>query len=213
MPADTAPSRSRKNPASGSRRTWNGRSGSPRSSVRLSAGAQTASTPQTASASPTSAPSGKANRRAKAALPAGRSESAPSASHAATAARLPASGERASGIPRQRLFHAHPGQGPGIRREEVDAGTLLPGGGEDHPVRGPEAHLAGREVRDHDREAADERRRVVRGADAGEERAGLAAEVDGQPEQLVGAVDGLRSDDLRDPEVELGEVVDRDRRC
>ena len=73
------------------------------------------------------------------------------------------------------------------------------------------AHLAGREVGDDDDAAADEVLRCVPLGNAGEDLA-LAelAEVDFQAEELVGLGDALGDDDLRDPELDLGEVVDGD---
>src|SRR5687767_13743875 len=91
MPAPTAPSRRRKNPASASRRRWNGRSGSPSGSTILAGGSQTARAPSAASTRPTSAPEGKRTRRASAALPAGINPARPIASHASAAASEPAS--------------------------------------------------------------------------------------------------------------------------
>src|SRR3954454_20009441 len=72
MPAETAPRRSRKKPASGSTRKWKGRSGSPSGSVICPATDQTACSPKTDSARPASAPKGNARRRAKKAWPNGR---------------------------------------------------------------------------------------------------------------------------------------------
>src|SRR5207248_591389 len=83
--------------------------------------------------------------------------------------------------------------------------------GQHHAFRYTELHLARREIGNDDDELADERfGRVVR-LDAGEDVA-LAerAQIDRQPQQLVGAVDAFRLIDARDAQVDLGEVVDGD---
>ena len=81
---------------------------------------------------------------------------------------------------------------------------------EHHAFGHAELHLARLEVRDHQRHAPEQLLGRVRGPDAGEHRALALAEVERELQQLVGAFDGFGGDDLRDAQVELREVVDRD---
>jgi hypothetical protein len=87
-------------------------------------------------------------------------------------------------------------------------------GGEHHPFADAEFHLARREVGDDDRELADQLLGRIRRLDAAEDsaRAGLA-DVERELEELGRSGDLLAGDDQRDAQVELGEVVDRDRRA
>ena len=83
-------------------------------------------------------------------------------------------------------------------------------GGEEHAVGFEAAHLAGSEVGDDGDAAADELFGGVVLGDAGEDLAGLVAEVDFEAEELVGFGDALGDDDLGDAEVDFEEVVDGD---
>ena len=74
------------------------------------------------------------------------------------------------------------------------------------------AHLAGREVRDHDDAASDELFGGVPLSDAGEDLAALVAEVDFEAEELVGFGDALGDFDLGYAELDFDEVVDGDLR-
>jgi hypothetical protein len=74
------------------------------------------------------------------------------------------------------------------------------------------AHLAGGEVGDDDDTAADEFFGGVPLGDAGEDLAGLVAEVDFEAEELVGLGDAFGDEDFGDAEVDLDEVVDGDLR-
>src|SRR5258706_3838777 len=106
------------------------------------------------------------------------------------------------------FFYAHPGHGAGVRREQVDRGSVARG--EHHALRFPEAHLARREVGDHDREASDQLLWRIGGADPGEDGAVLDADVEGELEELVGVLHQLRVHDPRDAQVHTREIVDRD---
>ncbi len=94
----------------------------------------------------------------------------------------------------------------GMRFEQVDA--VVVAGRQHHTLGNPEAHLARRQVGDHHRQSAFQRLRGVGGADAGEDVAGLAADIQRQAQQLVGPLDILGLGDPRDPQVDLGEVIE-----
>ena len=89
---------------------------------------------------------------------------------------------------------------------------VFAGGGEQHAVGFQAAHLAGSEVGDDGDALSDEFFRGVELGDAGEDLAAFGAEVDFEAEELVGLGDALGDDDLRDAEIDLGEVVDGDCR-
>ena len=75
------------------------------------------------------------------------------------------------------------------------AASTIPGGD-------AKAHLARCEVRDDDGEPADQLLRRIRRADAREDRALLAAEVDAEFQQLVGAIDQFGGFDTCDAQVD-----------
>ena len=79
------------------------------------------------------------------------------------------------------------------------------------PSDTPKRILRGARFATTTREPADQLLRCVGGADAREHRALLAAEVDVEPQQLVGAVDQFGRVDARDAQVDPRELVDR--RC
>ena len=74
------------------------------------------------------------------------------------------------------------------------------------------AHPAGRKVGDDDDAAADQLLRRVPLGNAGEDLTGLIAQIDLEPQQLVGLGDALGDKDLGDAQVDLDEVVDGDLR-
>ncbi len=86
-------------------------------------------------------------------------------------------------------------------------------GGDDHPLRLQAAHLAWGEIGYDDYLAADEGFGGVVLGDAGEDLAAreVGAEIDFEAEEFVGFWDALGDDDLRDAEIDLGEVVDGDQ--
>src|SRR5204862_6290512 len=88
MTDETEPSSIRQNPARESTRRWKGRSGSPSGSVMVCGGSHIVWRPNAASATPSSAPSGKANRLAKPALPAGISPATATTSQDRKSTRL-----------------------------------------------------------------------------------------------------------------------------
>jgi hypothetical protein len=90
------------------------------------------------------------------------------------------------------LLDAHAGLGAGVGREQEDAGGLAVGvgGGQDHALGEAELHLARRQVGDHHRQPADQRRRIVGRLDAGEDLPRAErADVEQQADELVGAFD------------------------
>ena len=95
--------------------------------------------------------------------------------------------------------------------DEQEYARAVAGGGEHHALGDAEFHLARGEVGDHHREPALELLRVVGGLDAREHGFRRAAEVERELQQLVRAFDRLGVDDLRDAEIDLVEIVDRDR--
>ena len=103
-----------------------------------------------------------------------------------------------------------PGWAPESGDEQEEARRIA-GRRQHHAFRHAELHLARREVGDHHGQAADERRRIVGRLDAGEHLARAErADVERQLQQLVRAFDMLGVDDVRDAQVDLGEVVDAD---
>jgi hypothetical protein len=98
-----------------------------------------------------------------------------------------------------------PGCGPGVGREQEDAGRLTVGirGGQDHSLGQAELHLARREVGDHHRQPADQRRRIVGRLDAGKDLPRAErADVEQQANELVGAIDVRRLADAGDAQVD-----------
>ena len=87
-------------------------------------------------------------------------------------------------------------------------GVIVAAGAQHHALRHTEAHLARREVGDHHHQPAGELFGPVGGADAGEHRALLVAQIQRQAQQLVGALHQLGRGHARDAQVELREVVD-----
>src|SRR5690606_13586813 len=106
---------------------------------------------------------------------------------------------------RFRLFHPHPRLRALIWLKDEDVLSARTGG-EHHALGDAEAHLARRKVGDHHREAAFQRGGFVGALDAGEHVARLAADVQRQPQQLVGAFHWLGLDDARDAQVHPGEI-------
>ncbi len=111
-------------------------------------------------------------------------------------------------------FTRIPGCAPGCGSSRKSPGIGLfvgVAGGKHHAFADAELHLARREVRDQHRETSDQILRLVGRLDAREDGA-LApfAGIERQLQQLVAALDVRRGDDLRDAEVELRKVVDRD---
>ena len=99
-----------------------------------------------------------------------------------------------------------------MRFEDEEAESLVfgVGGGEHHPFGNTKAHLARREVRDHDRELALQVFGLVGALDAGEDVAGSAfTEVKREAQELRRTFDFVALDDLRHAQVDLREVVDR----
>src|SRR5688500_12531450 len=117
--------------------------------------------------------------------------------------------------PRWASFYAHAGLRSAIGRNEKYP-LPVPGfgarGGQHHALRDAEFHFARRKIRYQHGEAPLQFLGVVRRLDAGEHGARLLAHLEGQPEQLVGALDRLGARDARHPQVELVEILDRDRR-
>ena len=107
------------------------------------------------------------------------------------------------------LFDLHAGFGAGVGAEDEE--VLATGtGGEHHAFGDAKAHLARGEVGNHKGEAALEVFGAVGGFDAGKDVAGLAAQVEGELYQFVGAFDRAGFGDAGDAQVYLGEVVDVD---
>src|SRR3990170_3700393 len=109
-----------------------------------------------------------------------------------------------------RSFYAHARERTGVRGNEEYSRSVARGG-EHHAFGDAEFHGARSEVGDHHGEAPLELRRLVGGLDAGEHLARGAAEIERQPQQLVGAIDALGAGDSRHAQVELVEVLDADR--
>ena len=85
-------------------------------------------------------------------------------------------------------------------------------GGEEHAVAHDAAHLGGFEVGDDDDAAAFQLFGLVKILDARHDHALLVAEVEIEPVERARLGDGLHVDDLRDAQLDLGEVVDGDFR-
>src|SRR5262245_24387062 len=107
------------------------------------------------------------------------------------------------------LFYAHARPRSHVRGNEKNA-RFFPRGSQNHPLRHPELHLAGGEVRHHHGQPSFQLFRGIRGLDAGENGACAVARVQAELEQLVGALHVLGLHDLRDAQVKLGEVFDGD---
>ena len=84
------------------------------------------------------------------------------------------------------------------------------GGGKQHAVGLQPAHLARRKIGDDHDAAADQLFGRVPLGDAGENLALLVAEIDLEAEEFVGLGDALGDEDLRDAQLDPGEVVDAD---
>ncbi len=94
--------------------------------------------------------------------------------------------------------------------EDLVGGRACGAGGGDHAFAGAEFHFAWGQVRYADDEFADEVFGFVGFFDAGEDGAGgVAAEAEGEFEELLGFGDFFGGDDAGDAEVDFGEVVDR----
>src|SRR5688572_16842169 len=111
--------------------------------------------------------------------------------------------------PRRELFYAHAGLRPRVGANEENPRPVARRG-EHHSLRNAEFHLARREIRDDHGQAALELLGAVGGLDAREHRACGAAQIQGELEQLVGALDVLGMDDSRHAQIQLVEVVDGD---
>src|SRR5262245_40005135 len=107
------------------------------------------------------------------------------------------------------LFYAHARPRSHVRGNEKNA-RFFPRGSQNHPLRHPELHLPGGEVRHHHGQPSLQLFRGIRGLDAGENGARAVARVQAELEQLVGALHMLGLHDLRDAQVKLGEVFDGD---
>src|SRR6266849_3467835 len=180
-------------------------SGSPSGSVRVCAGSHAAWRPNAASATPAAAPSGKANRLAKAALPAGINPATAIASQATATASEPTSGEDSTPIPTSPSSRL-------VRRCRGKAGT---GPARPRKRRAPclrTRRTSSCAARDSPPSPSTvlELRRIVSRLDAGEHRARAVAGIERELQELVRAVDVLGFDDSRDAEVDFVEVVDRD---
>ena len=77
-----------------------------------------------------------------------------------------------------------------------------------HTLGDAEAHLARRQIGHHHRQLALQILRCIGALDAGEDVARLTAEIEGEAQQFLGALDVFGLFDARDAQVDLGEVVE-----
>src|ERR1041385_3513318 len=97
------------------------------------------------------------------------------------------------------LLDPHPRHRAGIGREEIDRAAVARR--EHHALRLAETHLARREVRDQHGEPANELLGRISGANPGEDRALVEADVERELQELVGVGHELGLDDARDAKV------------
>src|SRR6476620_4799948 len=107
------------------------------------------------------------------------------------------------------LFYAHAGPRCRFRGNEKNA-RFVPRGGQHHALRDAELHLPGSQICDHYGEPTFQFFRGIGGLDAREHGARAVARVEGQLEQLVGALDVLRAHDACHAKVNFVEIFDGD---
>src|SRR5258706_9796138 len=107
-------------------------------------------------------------------------------------------------------FYAHARLRPAVGRQQKYTRRVA-GSGEHHALGDAEFHGTGRKIGHHHHQPPLELRRVVGGLDAGQHRPRRSAHLESQAQELVRPFDLFGFCDLRHAQVELVEIVDRNR--